>query len=137
MGIQRRSLLIYVDTSPASIGVYVASQPPQMVYQSFTDTVAIAVAEIAAALFALIWCGCLRQPTAITLATDSAVTYYVLSTGKGSTIRYNTWLQCIFVKWFEIKVNRGHSLVVHWVPSQANLAEPVSRDVLPTSQQAI
>jgi hypothetical protein len=62
MGTQRRSLLIYVDATPASIGVYVASQPPQAVYQPFTDTVPIAVAEIAAALFALIWCGSRLPP---------------------------------------------------------------------------
>jgi hypothetical protein len=90
MGIQRRSILIYVDATPSSIGVYVSSTPPQRIYQPFTDVLPIAVAEVAAALFALIWSGSrLRQPTAVTIATDSTVTYYALSTGKGLTIRYN------------------------------------------------
>jgi hypothetical protein len=136
LGTQRRSLLLYVDATPTSIGVYVDSRPPQIIHQEFTDSIPIAAAEIATALFALIWCGSrLRQSTAITIATNSTVVYYVLSTGKGYTIRHNTWLQCLYLKWFSIKVNRGHGLVVRWVPSQANLADPVSRGVLPTTSQ--
>jgi hypothetical protein len=82
MGIQRRSILLYVDATPSSIGVYVASCPPQRIYQPFTDQLPIAAAELAAALFALIWVGSrLRQPTAITIVTDSTIVYYVLSTG--------------------------------------------------------
>jgi ribonuclease HI len=96
----------------------------------------IAVAELAAAIFTLIWCGSrLRQPTAITLATDSSVVYYVLSTGKGYTLRSNVWLQALFVRWFKIKLDRGHGLVLRWVPWQANLADPVSRGVLPATSQ--
>jgi ribonuclease HI len=123
---------VYVDATPSSIGVHVASTPPQRIYQPFTDVLPIAVAEVAAALFALIWIGSrLRQPTAITVATDSTVTYYALSTGNGLTIRYNEWLQCPYMKWFEIKMDRDHGLVLRWVPSEANFADPVSRGVLP------
>jgi ribonuclease HI len=78
-----RSILVYTDATPQSFGVHVASTPPQQVYQPFSDRIPIAEAEIAAALFALNWVGSrLRQPTSITLATDSAVAYYTLSTGK-------------------------------------------------------
>jgi ribonuclease HI len=110
--------------------------PPQQVHQEFSNRIPIARAEIAAALFALNWIGSrLRQPTNITLATDSAVAYYTLSTGKGYTIRYDIWLQTLYVSWFKIKLKRGHGLVVLWVPSAANPADPVSRGVL-LNQQA-
>jgi hypothetical protein len=90
MGTIARSILIYTDATPSSFGVHVASHLPQQVYQRFTDSIPIARAEIAAALFALNWVvSRLRQPTNITLATDSAVTYYVLSTGKGMSLRYD------------------------------------------------
>jgi ribonuclease HI len=136
MGIVARSILVYTDATPSSFGVHVASQPPQQVYQPFQDQVPIAAAEIAAALFALNWVGSrLRQPTNITLATDSAVAYYTLSTGKGYTMRYNIWLQTLYMSWFKIKLDRGHGLVVRWVPSAANPADPVSRGVL-LNQQA-
>jgi hypothetical protein len=131
LGQQRRSILLYTDATPVSIGVHVASQPPQQIYQPFTDDQPISVAEIAASLFALIWIGSrLRYPTAITLATDSTVAYYTLSTGKGYTFRHTPLLQTLYVQWFLIKLDRGHGLVLRWVPSQANLADPVSRGVL-------
>jgi hypothetical protein len=111
--------------------VHVVTHPPQQVYQPFSDSQPIAVAKIAAALFALIWAGTrLRQPTALTLDTDSTVAYYTLSTGKGYTFRHNVWLQALYIKWFQIKMDRGHGLVLRWVPSQANLADPVSWGVL-------
>jgi hypothetical protein len=130
MGTIRRSILLYTDATPTSFGVHVASRPPQKVYQTFSEAIPIAQAEIiTAALFALIWVGSrLRQPTAITIATDSAVAYYTLATGRGYTFRQNIWLQTLYVKWFSIKLNRG--LVVRWVPSAANPADPVSRGVL-------
>jgi hypothetical protein len=131
MGILSRSILIYTDATPWSFGVHVASTPPQQVFQAFTDQIPIAAAEIAAALFALNWVGSrLRQPTNITLVTDSAVTYYTLSTGKGYTIRFNVWLQTLYIAWFKIKLDRGHGLAVRWVPYAANPADPVSRGVL-------
>jgi ribonuclease HI len=137
MGTIARSILVYTDATPTSFGVYVASHPPQEVYQRFTDSIPIARAEIAAALFALNWVGSrLRQPTNITLATDSAVTYYVLSTGKVMSLRYDIWLQTLYVAWFRIKMNRGHGLVVRWVPSAANPADPVTRGVLSHQQAA-
>jgi hypothetical protein len=60
------------------------------------------------------------------------VTYYVLSTGKGRTIRTHVILQQLICTWFSIKCTRGHRLVVRWVPTDANLADPVSRGVLAT-----
>jgi hypothetical protein len=128
---QHRSLLVYTDATPTSLGVYINTQPPQTIYQPFTNEQSIAVAEIAAALFALIWIGrrC-YQPTATTLATDSTVAYYTLSTGKGYTFRHTPMLQ-MYVCWFQMKIDRGHGLVLRWMPSNANLADPVSRGVLP------
>jgi len=76
LGIRARSLMVYVDATPSSFGVYVASRPPQRIYQPFTDQVPIAVAEMTTAILTLIWCGArLRQPTSITLATDSSIVY--------------------------------------------------------------
>jgi hypothetical protein len=91
---QLRSLLVYTDATPTSIGVHLDARPPQQVFQPFQDEQPIAVAEMAAALFALIWLGqrCYRA-TAITLATDSTVVYYTLSTGKGITFRRSLLLQ--------------------------------------------
>jgi len=130
MGIIRRSILIYTDATPTSFGVHVATTPPQQIHQQFTNRIPIARAEIAAALFALNWAGSrLHQPSNITLATDSAVAY-TLSIGKGYTIRYDIWLQTLYMAWFSIKLNRGRGLVVRWVPSAANPADPVSRGVL-------
>jgi hypothetical protein len=86
MGTIRISVLIYTDATPTSLGVYVNSTPPQQIHQAFSEAIPIAQAEIA--LFALTWVGArLRQPTAITIATDSAVAYYTLATGKGYTFR--------------------------------------------------
>jgi ribonuclease HI len=135
MGTIARSILVYTDATPTSFGAHVASHPPQQIHQRFTDSIPIARAEIAAALFALNWIRSrLRQPTNITLATDSAVTYYVLSTGKGMSLRYDIWLQTLYVVWFKINMNRGHGLVVRWVPSAANPADPDSRGVLSYQQ---
>jgi hypothetical protein len=128
---QLRSLLVYTDATPTSIGVYLDTRPPQQVFQPFQDAQPIAVAEMAAALFALIWIGqrCYR-PMALSLDTDSAVVYYTLSTGKGITFRRSPLLQRLYVTWFRIKMDRGHGLVLRWVPSNANLADAVSRGVL-------
>jgi hypothetical protein len=135
MGTIRRSILIYTDATQTSFGVHVATTPPQQIYQQFTDAIPIAQAEIAASLFALIWVGSrLRQPTAITISTDSTVAYYTLATGKGYTFRHSIWLQILYIHWFQVKMNRGHGLVVRWVPSTANPADPVSRGVLLTQQ---
>jgi hypothetical protein len=127
----RRSVPVYTDATPTSFGVHVATVPLQQIFQQFTNRIPIARAEIAAALFALNWIGArLQHPINITLATDSAVAYHTLATGKGYTIRYDIWLQTLYASWFSIKMNRGHGLVVRWVPSAANPADPVSRGVL-------
>jgi hypothetical protein len=127
---QLRSLLVYTDATPTSIGVHLDTRPPQQVFQQFRDAQPIAVAEILSALFALICIGqrCYRA-TPITLATDSTIVYYTLSTGKGTTFRWSTLLQ-LYVTWFRIKTDRGHGLVLRWVPSNANMVDPVSWGVL-------
>jgi hypothetical protein len=108
-----------------------APRHPQQLFQQFRDAQPIAVAKMAAALFALIWIGqrCYRA-TAITPATDSTIVYYTLSTGKGTIFRWSALLQQLYVTWFLIKMDRGHGLVLRWVPSNANLADPVPRGVL-------
>jgi hypothetical protein len=65
--------------------------------------------------------------TTITLEMDLLVVYYVLKTGKGATLWYNVLLQELSATYFKIKSERGHRLVVRWVPTDANLADPVSR----------
>jgi hypothetical protein len=104
-----------------------------MMYRSYEDERPIAFAETAAALVGLIHTADRNhQATTITLATDSAVVYYILQTGKGLTLRRHKLLQELYITFFGIKSKRGHRLVVRWVSSDANLADPVSRGVLAT-----
>jgi hypothetical protein len=127
------STLIYADATPTTIGVYWPGPPPRYLYRQYSDVRPIAFAEIAAALVALIHTAKNNhRATTITIATDSAVAYYVLSTGKGRTLRMYEILQQLYTTWFLIKSIRGHRLVVRWVPSDANFAEPISRGVLAT-----
>jgi hypothetical protein len=126
------SVLVYSDATPTTIGVYRPGPPPQYLYRHYMDSRPIAFAEIEAALVALIHTAkSNHRATTITTATDSAVAYYVLSTGKGKTLRMYEILQ-LYTTWFQIKSKRGHRLVVRWVPSDANLADPVPRGVLAT-----
>jgi hypothetical protein len=126
-----RSTLVYADATPSTIGVYWPGPPPRYVYRQYSDARPIAFAEIAAALVALIHTAKHNHlATTITIATDSALAYYILSTGKGKTLRMYNILQQLYITWLLIKSKRGHRLVVRWVPSDANLAGPVSRGVL-------
>jgi hypothetical protein len=68
--------------------------------------------------------------TTITLATDSAIVYYVLNTGKGLTLRQHDLLQQLYISYYKKKSKRGHRLVFWWVATDVNLADPVSRGVL-------
>jgi hypothetical protein len=126
-----RSTLVYSDATSFTIGVFWPGPPPRYLYRQYLDHRPIAFAELAAALVVLIHTAKQNHlPTTITIATDSSVVYYVLSTGKGKTLRMYHILQQLYITWFTIKSKRGHRLVVRWVTSDANLADPVSRGVL-------
>jgi ribonuclease HI len=102
-------------------------------YRAYEDEKPIAFAELAAALVGLIHTANNQQePTTITLATDSAIVYYVLMTEKGATLRRHKLLQELYTTYFTIKSKRCHRLIVQWVPSDANLADPVSRRYSPS-----
>jgi hypothetical protein len=72
----------------------------------------------------------LTSPTTVTLCTDSAVVYHTLNKGAGSTLRYSTLLKNLYIQYLINKVKSGHGVVVPWVPSAENLADPLSRGVL-------
>jgi hypothetical protein len=76
-----------------------------------------------------------QEATTITLRTDSNIVYYVLNSGKGATIRQNVILQELYVAYYKIKNKRGHRLVVWWVPTDANLVDPISRGVITAQTQ--
>jgi ribonuclease HI len=86
---------------------------------------------MAAALAGLIWASRdLQQPRNITLYTDSSIVYCSLARGTGLTLRRNVLLQNLYIGWLFNKVKSGHGLVVRWLPSEENLADPLSRGVL-------
>jgi hypothetical protein len=126
-----RSVLVYTDATPSSIGIYWPGPSERSMYRQYEDQRPNAFAETAAALVGLIHTAnnC-TQPTTTTLATDSAVVFYIRVTGKGATLRQHRLLQELYITFFSIKNKRGHRLVVRWVPSDASLADPVLRGVL-------
>jgi hypothetical protein len=140
MQIPRHSIQVHTDATPNALGIYILSTPPHAIHQPLDPPLSIAEAEIAAALHALlVITETYHQSVHITLYTDSAVAFYTLSSGKGLTFCQSLLLQMLYVLGIKNKVNRGFSLVVRWIPSQANLADPVSRGVSAqiTARQAI
>jgi hypothetical protein len=80
----RHSTLVYANATPSTIGVYWPGPPPRYLHRQYSDVRPIAFATIAAALVALIHTAKQNhRATTIITATDSAVAYYILSTGKG------------------------------------------------------
>jgi ribonuclease HI len=88
---------------------------------------------MAAAIKGLIWVfmTILQEPTTITFYTDSSIVFHTIVKGTGLTLRASLLLQRLFVKMWEIKQNAGHGLLVPWIPSQENLAAPLSREYIP------
>jgi ribonuclease HI len=124
---------LYTDATPASSAAVFLGPPRREIWQQYTDHRPIAYAEMAAALKGLIWCirHCLHQPTAITLHTDSTIVYHTIVKGGGWTLRSSALVQRLYVQMY-IEMNKaGHSLVCRWVPSEENLADPLTRGVHP------
>jgi hypothetical protein len=71
----------------------------------------------------------LQEPTTITLYTDSSTVYHTLVKGTGLTLQASPLLQKIFVAMWIMKNKARHGLVVRWVPSEHNLADPLTRGV--------
>jgi ribonuclease HI len=122
---------IYTDATPTTIAAVFMGPPRIALVQHFTTPRNIAWAEMAAALKGLIWCANsqLEQPTTLTLFTDSQVVYHTIVKGTGITLRSSPLLQDLYVTLYMIFNKAGHSLVVRWIRSQANLADPLSRGV--------
>jgi ribonuclease HI len=122
---------LYTDATPTSIAAVYLGTPRVSMVQHFMDSRQITVAEMAAALRGLQWCiqEHLTQPTNITLFTDSVVVYHTLVKGTGLTLRASSLLQDLFVNTWIMKNKAGHGLVVRWVPSEQNLADPLSREI--------
>jgi hypothetical protein len=71
----------------------------------------------------------LRSASPINLSTDCSVVYYTLVKGTGSMMRSQDILQDLQVTMTMERIKSGYGLLVRWVPSEANLAEPFSRGV--------
>jgi hypothetical protein len=96
-----RSQMVYTDATPSSIGVLWPELLRRYLHRSYNGRKPIAFAELAAALVGLVHtANDLLEPTTITLATDSSVVFYVLSTGKGSTLRQYKILQELYMAYF-------------------------------------
>jgi hypothetical protein len=125
--------MVYSKETPGTIGIDWSGPAAEHQYRQYEGYKPIAFAETAVALVAVIHTANKQtRPTTITLCTDSSVVYYILNTGKGATLRQNIFLQPLYVTFLIIKDKRGHRLVVWWVPTDANLGDPVSRGVLAT-----
>jgi ribonuclease HI len=95
----------------------------------YYDRKPIAIAEMAAVLLGLSWAMThqIEEPTTLTLATDSSVVYYSLLRGTGITLQHSPLLQELYVNMYRKKIKAGHGLAIRWVPSEQNLADPLSR----------
>jgi ribonuclease HI len=128
-----QGLVLHTDATPTSLAAVIPGTPPSQLYCQYDDTTPIAFAEMAAALAGLLWATKhLDQPRNITLYTDSSIVFYSLSRGTGLTLRRDPLLKNLYIRvtWLVNKENSGHGLVVRWLPSEENLADPLSRGVL-------
>jgi hypothetical protein len=98
---------------------------------SYSKEHSITYVEMVVALAGLLWISRqLHHPTNVTLFTDSSMVYHTLVKGTGTTLHSDSLLQNMYISWLINKVHSGHGLVVRWVPSADNLADPFSRGVL-------
>jgi hypothetical protein len=95
----------------------------------YQDTKPIAFAEMATAFVGLSWAmrNHRSEPTTVTLATHSSVVYYSLLRGTGLSLRTSSLLQKLYINMYSQKIKAGQGLVIRWVPSELNLADPLSR----------
>jgi hypothetical protein len=121
---------LYTDATPTSIAA-ITPPPTSAFYRRLEPPQPIAVAEMAAALVGLHWYlqDVAHQPTTIILYTDSSIVYHTLAKGTGITLRRSPLLQNLYIAFLINKVYTGHGLVVRWLPSTQNLADPLSRGV--------
>lgn len=122
--IQSRQL--FTDATPTSAAAVFLGPPRLALVQHYTDHRAIVWAEMAAALRGVIWAtkSILQQPTSLTLHTDSTIVR-----GTGFTLRSSPLLQEMYIHMYVNLNKAGHSLVCRWVPSEGNLADPLTRGV--------
>jgi hypothetical protein len=93
--------------------------------QHFQQPRPTVVTTMAAALTGLFWASQqYQQMVAFTMHADRTVAFYTLRTVKDFNLRSSELLQRLYRTW--VKVHRGHSLMVWWVPSDASLVEPLS-----------
>jgi hypothetical protein len=121
------------DATPTSIAA-ITTIPVSAFYRRLEPERPIAVAEMAAALIGLHWYlqDVATRPTTAILYTDSSIVYHTLVRGTGLTLRSSLLLQNLYIAFLINKVYTGHGLVVRWVPSRENLADPpLSRSARP------
>jgi hypothetical protein len=111
---------------------YTPAPPPASLVQCYDDRKPIAFAEMAGTLAeAFLWfMRSLDQPTTITVYTDSSSVYHSLVRGPRLTLRTFEILKNLYAVMIINKQKSGHGLVVSWVPSAENMADPLSRGVL-------
>lgn len=70
----------------------------------------------------------LNIPTTINLFTDSSVVAAALLKGTGLTLRSSAILQTLYCTVLFYLIKAGHALVVRWIRSEENLADPFTRE---------
>jgi hypothetical protein len=121
---------LYTDATPTRAAVFLG--PPKLAYTyPIQPPRQIAWAETSAAIEGIIWCAqqALEQPTTLTVFTDSTIVYHTLVKGKGWTLRASPLLQNRYVQMYRMLNKAGHCLVTRWIPSDRNLADPLTRGV--------
>jgi hypothetical protein len=108
--------------SLTSLAAITPGPPARHVVRFYDDVEPIALAKMAAPLAGLIWITQQRhQPTTVSLHTDSSVVCHSLVRGTGLNLRSH---ELFYIRWLVNKLDSGHGLLVRWIPSADNLADP-------------
>jgi hypothetical protein len=128
---QLLSRQLYTDAIPTTAASVFVRPPNMALTYPLQPPRQIAWAQMSAATERVIWCcdRALDQPTTITLYTDSMIVFATLVRGKGMTLRASTLLQDRYFVMYKGLNKAGHSLVARWIPSERNLADPLTRGV--------
>ena len=90
---------LYTDATLSSAAAFIAPQPTSSLATAYSDTKPIAWAEMAMAMKGLDWAmdTWTRQPTTITLSTDSTIVHHTLCKGTGSLLFREPLLQDLYI----------------------------------------
>jgi hypothetical protein len=122
---------LHTDATPHTAAAVFLGPPKMAITFPLRPPRQIAWAEMSAAIEGVIWCcqRALDQPTTITLFTDSMIVFATIVRGKGVTLRASPLLQNRYYVMYRELNKAGHGLVARWIPSERNLADPLTRGV--------